>query len=69
MLAMKGPKLADELPGAKRAIKVTGGGDVVIHPVKLPGTEHRVIVEISKIGKSEPKLPRLATVAKGKPLI
>src|SRR5688572_22214357 len=48
MLAMKGPKVADELPEAKRAIKLAGGGEAVVHPVDLPGTEHRVIVEIPK---------------------
>jgi 16S rRNA (guanine527-N7)-methyltransferase len=68
MLAMKGPKVADELPAAKRAIKLAGGGEAVVHPVDLPGTEHRVIVEIPKIARSDAKLPRAATAAKGKPL-
>ena len=67
-LAMKGPKVADELPAAKRPIKLAGGGEPVIHNVDLPGTEHRVIVEIPKIAKSDAKLPRPATQAKGKPL-
>jgi hypothetical protein len=68
MLAMKGPKVADELPEAKRALKMAGGGEAVIHPVELPGTEHRVIVEIPKIARSDSRLPRPATQAKGKPL-
>ena len=68
MLAMKGPKVADELPAAKKPIKLAGGGEPVVHPVELPGTEHRVIVEIPKVGKSDAKLPRAATAAKGKPL-
>lgn len=68
MLALKGPKVADELPEAKRTIKVAGGGEPVIHPVHLPGTEHRVIVEIPKIARSDKRLPRPATQAKGKPL-
>jgi len=68
MLAMKGPKVSDEMPLAKKAIKLGGGGEVVIHPVELPGTEHRVIVEIPKIAKSDSRLPRPATSAKGKPL-
>ena len=67
-LAMKGPKVAEELPEAKKPIKLAGGGEAVIHPVELPGTEHRVIVEIPKIAKSDSRLPRLATQAKGKPL-
>ena len=68
MLAMKGPKVADEFPQAKRPIKLAGGGEPVIHPVALAGTEHRVIVEIPKIAKSDSRLPRPATQAKGKPL-
>ncbi len=68
MLAMKGPKVADELPEAKKPIKLTGGGEAVVHPVDLPGTEHRVIVEIPKVAKSDSRLPRPATQAKGKPL-
>jgi 16S rRNA (guanine527-N7)-methyltransferase len=68
MLAMKGPKVADELPAAAKAIKLLGGGEPVVHPVDLPGTEHRVIVEIPKVGKTDGRYPRPATQAKGKPL-
>lgn len=68
MLAMKGPKVADELPEAKRTIAMAGGDEALVHPVDLPGTEHRVIVEIKKIAKSDKRLPRPATQAKGKPL-
>ena len=68
MLAMKGPKVAEELPAAAKAIKLLGGATPVVHPVDLPGTEHRVIVEISKIGKTDVRYPRPATSAKGKPI-
>src|SRR4051812_4509330 len=68
LLAMKGPKVAEELPLAAKPIKLAGGGDAVVHPVHLPGTEHRVIVEIRKLEKSDRRLPRPATQAKGKPL-
>jgi 16S rRNA (guanine527-N7)-methyltransferase len=68
MLAMKGPKVADELPVARRAIKLLGGGEPIVHPVDLPGTEHRVIVEISKVAKTDARYPRPATAAKGKPI-
>ena len=68
MLAMKGPKVQEELPLAARAILWLNGADPVVHPVDLPGTEHRVIVEIQKTGGTDPKYPRDATVAKGKPL-
>jgi 16S rRNA (guanine527-N7)-methyltransferase len=68
MLAMKGPKVAEELPVAAKAILWLNGGEPVIHRVELPGTEHRVIVEIKKLGKTDPKYPRPATLAKGKAL-
>ena len=68
MLAMKGPKVAEELPEAKRTITAAGGGEAVVHLVDLPGTEHRVIVEVPKIARSDKRLPRPATQAKGKPL-
>jgi len=67
-LAMKGPKVADELPIASRAIKLLGGGEPIIHPTNLPGAEGHVIVEIPKLRKTDAKYPRDATVAKGKPL-
>ncbi len=68
VLAMKGPKVIDELPGAAKPIKRLGGGVPIIHPVQLPTTEHRVIVEIPKLGKTDARYPRPATAAKGKPL-
>lgn len=68
VLAMKGERVAEELPAAAKAIKLLNGGEPVVHPVELPGSEHRVIVEIPKRGKTEAKYPRGATVAKGKPL-
>jgi 16S rRNA (guanine527-N7)-methyltransferase len=68
MLAMKGPKVADVLHIARRALTLLGGGEPVVHPVDLPGTEHRVIVEIPKLARTDAKYPRPATAAKGKPL-
>jgi 16S rRNA (guanine527-N7)-methyltransferase len=68
MLAMKGPKVAEELPAARKAIQLAGGGEPVVHSVELPGTDHRVIVQVRKEGKSDLRLPRPATSAKGKPL-
>ena len=68
MLAMKGARIVDELPAAKRAIHLLGGGEVIVHPVELPGTEHRVIVEIKKVGRTDARYPRDPTVAKGKAL-
>lgn len=48
LLAMKGEKIAMELPVAKPIIRRLGGGAAVIHPVELPGASHHVIVEIKK---------------------
>jgi 16S rRNA (guanine527-N7)-methyltransferase len=69
VLAMKGPKVAEELPLAEAAIAACNGADdPVVHPVELPGTEHRVIVQIKKLGKTHPRYPRPAPAAKGKPI-
>ena len=68
VLAMKGARAAEELPAAAKAIKFLNGGEPVVHAVELPGTEHRVIVEIPKRGHTDRRYPRDATVAKGKAL-
>jgi 16S rRNA (guanine527-N7)-methyltransferase len=68
VLLMKGPRAAEELPAAARALKAVNGGEPVVHPVDLPGTDHRVIVEIAKLGKTDARYPRPATQAKGKPI-
>ena len=67
-LMMKGPRAADELPVAAAAIKLCGGGPAVVHPVALPDTDGRVIVQIPKARPTDPRFPRPATEAKGKPL-
>jgi len=62
---------AHELGGgaaAAKAIKLLNGGEPIVHAVSLPGTDHRVIVEIPKRGRTDSRYPRAATVAKGKPL-
>jgi 16S rRNA (guanine527-N7)-methyltransferase len=66
MLAMKGARIAEELPAAQKAIRLLGGGTAAVHPVELPGAEHHVIVEIPKVAKTDAKYPRDPTVAKGK---
>jgi 16S rRNA (guanine527-N7)-methyltransferase len=66
MLAMKGARIAEELPAAQRAIRLLGGGEAVVHPEVLPGAEHHVVVEIPKVGRTLEKYPRDPTVAKGK---
>jgi 16S rRNA (guanine527-N7)-methyltransferase len=69
MLAMKGPRAADEIPTAGKAIKLLGGGDAVVHPADLPGAENHVIVAIPKLRKTSYRYPRPATQAKGKCII
>jgi 16S rRNA (guanine527-N7)-methyltransferase len=68
VLAMKGPRVNEELPEARRAIKLLGGGGPVVHAVDLPGAEHHVVVEIPKMARTDAKYPRAATRAKGKPI-
>ena len=68
LLAMKGPKSAQELPAAKHAIGLLGGSSPVIHPADLPGAENRVIVEIRKTRGTPAALPRSASGAKHRPL-
>jgi len=68
MLAMKGPKAAEELPAAEHAILLMGGSSPDVHRADLPGADNHVIVEISKIRKTPPAYPRPATQAKNYPL-
>jgi 16S rRNA (guanine527-N7)-methyltransferase len=68
MLAMKGARIAEELPEARLAIRRLGGGQPAVYPVQLPGSEHHVIVEVSKAMKTDALFPRPATVAKGRAL-
>src|SRR5688500_15603450 len=53
VLAMKGKRAAEELPAAARAIRMLNGGEPVVHPIELPGTEHRVVIEIPKRGRTD----------------
>ena len=69
LLAMKGARAADELRAAEKTVKLLNAGEPVVHPVDLPGSEHKVIIEIAKLGKTNPRYPRPATIAKGKPLV
>ena len=68
VLALKGAKVAEELPAAAKAIKLLGGAAPSEHPIDLPGTDHHVVVEIAKAGRTDSRYPRPATIAKGRPL-
>ncbi len=65
-LAMKGPRAADELPPVLPMLRWLGGGPPVVHPVELPGTDHRVVVQFPKHGRTDDRFPRPPTMAKGK---
>lgn len=69
MLAMKGEKIHAELPRCAALIRRLGGSDARVYPVDLIETDHRVIVQIDKTGKTASHYPRQATLAKGKPLV
>ena len=68
MLAMKGPKVAEELPGTIRTIRLLGGNDPQVHPVALNGADQHVIVEIRKRRATSDKHPRPPSQQKGRPL-
>lgn len=68
VLAMKGPRVTQELVEAKKAIRWMGGAEPVVHPVELDGFDGHVIVEIKKKSPTDERYPRLASVAKGRPI-
>ena len=68
LLAMKGAKAAEEIADSRRVLTALNASEAIIHPVQLPGAEHHVIVEIKKLGGTDPRYPRNATTAKGKPI-
>lgn len=52
VLAMKGPRVADELPAAQRALARLGAAAPVVHAAPtLPGAEGHVICEVHKVGR------------------
>jgi 16S rRNA (guanine527-N7)-methyltransferase len=68
LFAMKGARIAEELPAAAQAIRTLGGGDAIVHAVELPGTSHHVIVEIPKLRSTERRFPRSVAQIKERPL-
>ena len=67
-MPVQGAKVSEELPAAEKAIRTLNGAAAVVHPARLAGAEHHVIVEIGKVGRSDPKYPRSAAQVKAKPL-
>jgi len=68
LLAMKGPKVREELPAARKAIELLGGGEVAVRAVELRGAENHVMVEVRKVGRTDTRYPRPSSQAKSKAL-
>jgi 16S rRNA (guanine527-N7)-methyltransferase len=68
-LAMKGPKLDEEIIAAKKAVDVLGGEIEKIINLKLPVTgDERNLVVIKKIKQTPEKYPRRPGVPLKKPI-
>jgi 16S rRNA (guanine527-N7)-methyltransferase len=68
-LAQKGPKAAEEVEEAERAIRLLGGGEARLERVEVPGLgEERYLVVIEKVGPTPEKYPRRAGVPGKRPL-
>lgn len=68
-LAMKGPRIEDELSQARRAIHLLGGGKAVLASSLLPfSDETRVVVKIPKERESPRIYPRKAGTPEKQPL-
>jgi 16S rRNA (guanine527-N7)-methyltransferase len=52
-LAMKGPKVVEEIGESRKAIKRLGGGEAQILPAELPGRDGHVIVKIQKNSRTK----------------
>ena len=71
MLAMKGKNAEYELSGAKRAISLLGGADVVVESVSLVGGAEEFthpIIRVKKKAKTPPTYPRPYAQISKKPL-
>ena len=69
LIALKGPKTAEELKNAETAIKRLGGRLAGVYESKIPYTdlEHTVVI-IEKIGKTPAEDPRKAGTPSKKPI-
>jgi 16S rRNA (guanine527-N7)-methyltransferase len=65
MLAMKGPRVVEELPSGQKAMTMLGGGIAEILPADLKGNPGHVIVKVQKRSRTPSRYPRAASVAKG----
>ncbi|MEG6617237.1 16S rRNA (guanine(527)-N(7))-methyltransferase RsmG [Peptococcaceae bacterium 1198_IL3148] len=68
-IAMKGPKAAEEIATASRAVQILGGQIAQIKEFKLPITgDERTLIKISKINPTPAKYPRKAGTPAKKPI-
>jgi 16S rRNA (guanine527-N7)-methyltransferase len=67
-LAMKGPKAAQELRDAQRAITLLGGGPGELLPANLQEGLGHLIIRIPKIARTPGRFPRDPSVAKHRPI-
>lgn len=67
--ALKGPGVAEELPPARRAAQLLGGGEAEVRPFVLPGEagERRIVV-VRKISPTPKQYPRRVGVPAKTPL-
>jgi 16S rRNA (guanine527-N7)-methyltransferase len=68
VLAMKGPKAAEELAKAKPVIRLLGGGEPQVEQAHLLGAEGHMIIRIPKRSPTPTRYPRKSTTTSGKPL-
>jgi len=58
LIAMKGPKVREELPRAEARLGALGGGAPAVHPAAIADAENHVIIEIAKIAPTDRRYPR-----------
>jgi 16S rRNA (guanine527-N7)-methyltransferase len=68
MLAMKGPRVTEELKAGTLVSHRLGGGAPLVHEAHVAGLEHHRIVQIKKIAATPAGYPRDPTIAKGRAL-
>ncbi len=69
-VAMKAESVEEEVLEAKKAIRILGGADPVIHKIKLQEIDAvRSLVVIKKTGHTSEKYPRRAGLPEKKPLL
>lgn len=66
LLAMKGPKVADELPACRSLLRPLGADEPNVHPVDVPQLPGRCVVEVVKTASTDPSYPSSPTRARRK---